>query len=583
MNYIPLSIQQRFLFFTGKGGVGKTSVAAATAITLASEGRNVLLVSTDPASNLDDVLDTALGQQPTPIPAVPWLYGINIDPEQAARDYRDQVVAPYRGILPDSAVAQIEEQLSGACTVEIAAFDEFTKWLADTDENRRFDHIIFDTAPTGHTLRLLQLPKAWEHHIDTSRHGASCLGPLSGLQAKKELYSHAVLELSNADRTALYLVARPDQASLAEAARASGELRELGLLNQHLIINGMLKTDGQDPYAARYASLQHEALQGMPHALQSLPRYEVRLKPMTMTGIHRLRQLLTDTESIDLSLPDYSVDPIGEAGLSPLLQQWKDKKSGVIMTMGKGGVGKTTVAAALAVGLARMGRHVHLSTTDPAAHLTITLGDGLEIDRLTVSRIDPKAETEAYVNAIMAANQHLAPDELELLQEDLNSPCTEEIAVFRAFARTVDQINDGFVVLDTAPTGHTLMLLDAAEAYHREVSRSAGDSPEEVHMLLPRLRNKEETSIIIVTLPDATPVLEAERLQQDLIRASITPSWWVVNQSWQGIPTHDPVLRQRVIHEKEWIQRVKTCSTDMTIVPWQEEAPIGEELLQLIN
>lgn len=582
MKYAPLSIQQRFLFFTGKGGVGKTSVAAATAITLASGGRNVLLVSTDPASNLDDVLETTLGQKPTSIPAVPHLFGINIDPELAAEAYREQVVAPYRGILPNSAVAQIEEQLSGACTVEIAAFDEFTRLLADTDENRKFDHIIFDTAPTGHTLRLLQLPKAWDHHIDTSRHGASCLGPLSGLQAKKELYSHAVLELSSAERTALYLVARPDQASLDEADRASRELKELGLLNQHLIINGVLKTDGRDPFAARYISLQHEALEGMSHALQSLPHYEVYLKPMTMTGIHHLRHLLMDTETAELSVPVHNAFPIEALGLAPLLKQWENKKSGVILTMGKGGVGKTTVAAALAVGLARMGHQVHLSTTDPAAHLTVTLGDDFTIDRLTVSRIDPKAETQAYVDGIMAANQHLSPDELELLLEDLNSPCTEEIAVFRAFARTVDQINDGFVVLDTAPTGHTLMLLDAAEAYHREVNRSTGDIPEEVRLLLPRLRNGEETSVVIVTLPDATPVLEAERLQQDLLRASITPSWWVVNQSWQGIPTHDPILRQRERNETEWIQKVKLVSKEMTIVSWQEEAPRGEALLRLL-
>lgn len=583
MKYEPLSIQQKYLFFTGKGGVGKTSVASATAIHLANEGRKVLLVSTDPASNLDDVLEIPLGQQPTAIPSVPNLFGINIDPEQAAKTYRDQVVEPYRGILPDSAVNQIEEQLSGACTVEIAAFDEFTKLLTDSDENLSFDHIIFDTAPTGHTLRLLQLPKAWDHHMDISSHGTSCLGPLSGLNAKKEMYAHAVNQLSNVGRTALYLVARPDKASLEEANRASIELMDLNISNQHLIVNGVLKTNGQDPFAARYVALQEEAILHMPKKLQLLPRYEVYLKPMTMTGIEHLSRLFIDSDLTEISTPASKEIYTTPSGLSAVLEQFKNKKSGVIMTMGKGGVGKTTIASAIALGLARMGHHVHLSTTDPAAHLTSTLGDSLSIDNLSVGRIDPKAETQAYVDEVMEMNKNLRADELELLQEDLNSPCTEEIAVFRAFARTVDQVTDGFVVLDTAPTGHTLMLLDAAEAYHREVNRSTGEIPDYVRLLLPRLRNPEETSVIIVTLPDATPVLEAERLQQDLLRASITPSWWVINQSWQGVPTQDPVLSQRERNEGEWIRKVQSLSQKMAIVSWQEDAPVGEKLIKLLN
>lgn len=582
--YQPGALQTPFLFFTGKGGVGKTSLASATAIQLAKSGKRVCIISTDPASNLDDVFQISLHAEPTAIPGIEGLFAANLDPEEAARMYREKVVGPYRGVLPDAAIANIEEQLSGACTVEIAAFDEFSKLLASSDIQGKYDHIILDTAPTGHTLRLLQLPKAWTGFLNESQHGASCLGPLSGLGDKKNLYDETVAALADRTRTTIILVARPDHAALAEAARAAYELHELGIQNQQLVLNGMLMEPGEDSTAQLFSQRQQIALNHTPQSLQMLPTSMVPLNAKGLTGVHALEMMFEAQESSVQATEGTSHFNEPEH-LLPLLEQLSAKSRGVIMTMGKGGVGKTTIAAAIAVGLADRGHRVHLTTTDPAAHLDFALGKSFHNQSLTVSHIDPKAVTEQYKQEVIAQNApRLDKEGFALLKEDLSSPCTEEIAVFRAFAEAVGKASNGFIVLDTAPTGHTLLLLDAAEAYHREVLRSTGDVPDHVRHLLPRLRNPEETDVVIVSLPEATPVLEAERLQEDLQRAGIQPSWWVVNQSWQSVPTTHPVLVSRSYAEQPWLARVAENAGRFTIVPWKPTEPVGErQLRQLIR
>jgi len=578
----------RILFFTGKGGVGKTSAACATAIGLADAGRRVLLVSTDPASNLDEVLGVMLTSEPKPVPDAPGLFALNIDPEQAAHDYRERVVAPYRGVLPATAVTSIEEQLSGACTLEIAAFDEFTKLLGDADVTQEFDHVIFDTAPTGHTLRLLELPAAWSSFIETNVGGTSCLGPLAGLQAQQGLYIASHTALRDAAQTTLVLVARPDRPSLTEAERTRDELSQLGIQNVRLILNGVFRaTDTSDAIAVAMEARGLASLETMPGTLHALPRVDVPLLPFGLVGIDALRKMGTSevgpasSEPVDGPAP---ANVFAGDSLDALVEEIAARGKGVVMTMGKGGVGKTTVAARIATQLARRGHTVTLTTTDPAAHVEAAARERLP--NLAVTRIDPELETRRYTDDVLAtAGAGLDAQGRALLEEDLRSPCTEEIAVFRAFAATVAEGEGQFVVIDTAPTGHTLLLLDAAEAYHREVLRKADGSPEAVQRLLPRLRDPAYTQVLLVTLPEATPIHEAMQLERDLARADIAPIAWVVNQSLTPLDVTDPVLCSRRAHEQRHLREVADHAARTVLERWadapgtiESQPPQGRDL-----
>jgi arsenite-transporting ATPase len=579
-----LSNPTRILLFTGKGGVGKTSLACAAAIRLANCGKRVLLVSTDPASNLDEVLQADIGvaQVPVQVPGVANLRAMNIDPEAAARAYRERVAGPYRELLPESAVASIEEQLSGACTVEIAAFDEFTKLVADPETTAGFDHVIFDTAPTGHTLRLLKLPAAWTSFIATNTTGTSCLGPLAGLQTQKALYDASLAALTNPAVTTLVLVSRPDRASLAEADRSRAELAQMGVTNQSLLLNGIFRAqDRSDPAACALEERGKAALEAMPLELAKLNRHDIPLLAYAPLGVENLTAVFgggaagrRDTARGTAEAND------GGVPLSALVDQIEAAGRGVVMTMGKGGVGKTTVASAIAIELAHRGHEVYLSTTDPAAHVSATVGGG--VPNLSVNRIDPAAEVRDYTAAVLAKSAPgLDGQGMALLEEDLRSPCTEEIAVFSAFAQTVAKGEHGFVVLDTAPTGHTILLLDAAEAYHREVSRTQSDLPGSVRELLPRLRDADFTRVLLVTVAEATPVHEAARLQEDLRRAGIEPFAWVVNQTFAGNGFGDPVLRERGERESPYIAEVRNhLSRQMAMVPWHPIEPVGAARLR---
>lgn len=572
----------RFLFFTGKGGVGKTSLSCATGLALAEVGKRVLIVSTDPASNLDEVLGTALGQTPTAITGAPGLFALNIDPEAAANAYRERMVGPYRGVLPDAAIRSMEEQFSGACTVEIAAFDEFSKLLGEPDATAGFDHVLFDTAPTGHTLRLLTLPTAWSEFIESSTGGASCLGPLAGLQQQKALYAATVACLADAQTTTLVLVSRAEAAALREAERTRGELAELGVGNQMLVINGVLDAaDSDDAIAATMSQRAAAALAAMPAALAALPALTIPFLPRGTVGLDALRLMARPERAARhgglvpaAPIPDLPI------GLAALVAEISARGHGVVMTMGKGGVGKTTVAAAIAVALAQQGHKVTLSTTDPAAHVAASL-DG-DIPGLEVTRIDPALEVAQYSAEVLEkAGSVMDAGARAMLEEDLRSPCTEEIAVFRAFARTVDEGRDRFVVLDTAPTGHTILLLDAAQAYHREVSRTQGEMPGAVSELLPRLRDADFTRVLIVTHPEATPVHEAERLQADLARAGIQPWAWIINQSLLASGTRHALLAQRAGYERPFVDRVgQTLAQRWAVIPWLVETPVGARGLQ---
>jgi arsenite-transporting ATPase len=553
----------KYLFFTGKGGVGKTSISCAVAVNLADAGFSVLLVSTDPASNLQDVFETSINEQETIIKDCPNLKVINVDPIQAAQTYRKKVVQPYIGLFPEDVIRNMEEQLSGSCTIEIAAFNEFSRLITDSKIQDTYDYIVFDTAPTGHTLRMLELPSAWTNFINENPNGASCLGQLSGLSEKRKMYQDAVNTLTDSNKTTMILVTRPQKTPVLEAERSSNELSEFGIKNQILIINGLIVSTGDD-ISSKMMKMQKEVLDDLPIILRSLNTYFIPLKSFNITGLEKVRLFFkTEDEVRTLSKEETEQYDTIDTLINDLYQNHKK----VIFTMGKGGVGKTTIASLIANGLVKKGLKVHLTTTDPANHLKY---EACEIDNLTISHIDEKKELKKYQDEVLTkARKTMNKEDTAYIEEDLRSPCTQEIAVFRAFAEVVDKAEHEVVVIDTAPTGHTLLLLDSTQSYSKEISRSNGEIPQSVYNLLPRLRNEKETEVVIVTLPEPTPVFEALRLQTDLKRAGILNKWWIINQSLFVTDVQDKMLVSKAISEKEWIDKVKIISDNqLIIIPW---------------
>ncbi len=559
----------KYLFFTGKGGVGKTSTACAVAMNLADAGKTVLLISTDPASNLQDVFKTELDGKGVPIEGAPGLIVANLDPVEAARQYRESVIGPYKGLLPDSVIANMEEQLSGSCTVEIAAFDQFSNFITDQATEEKFDYIIFDTAPTGHTLRMLQLPSAWSNFISDSTHGASCLGQLAGLESKKSIYKNAVSNLADKNKTTLILVSRPEETPLLEAERSSLELIELGISNQVLIINGVLG-DASDDLSQKIFNKQQKAIENLPQGLRDFKIFLIPLRSYNILGLDRIRDFFHSDDYINVT---ESTKTLTSKQIDALINDIHLTGKKVVFTMGKGGVGKTTIAATIALALSKKGVKVHLTSTDPADHLKYVF-EGAQ--NITLSKIDEKQELLNYQNEVLStARETMNEEDIAYIEEDLRSPCTQEIAVFRAFAEIVDKAENEVVVIDTAPTGHTLLLLDSTQSYHKEVQRTKGATPISVQRLLPRLRDEKQTEVVIVTLPEATPVFEALRLRDDLSRAGIKNKWWVVNQSLSMTATDNKMLNARADAEKQWFEKVREISdNNFVAIPWLQDASV---------
>lgn len=569
----------KYLFFTGKGGVGKTSTACAVAVNLADDGKKIMLVSTDPASNLQDVFGTELNNKGVQIKDVPNLVVANFEPEVAAAEYRESVISPYRGKLPQAVIDNMEEQLSGSCTVEIAAFNEFSSMITDEKASKEFDYIIFDTAPTGHTLRMLQLPSDWNNFINESTHGASCLGQLSGLEDKKEIYKNAVETLADKNKTTLVLVSRPENTPLKEAERASHELREIGVNNQVLIVNGVLQNHDDYLSTAIYEK-QQKALKDMPAKLKNIETFQIPLRPYNITGLENVRSLLKE-DHIKVSSDTLNMTSIPK--LKNVIEDLYNNNKKVIFTMGKGGVGKTTIAATIALGLSKKGKKVHLTTTDPAGHLKFVLDESYGI---SLSNIDEKEELKKYQEEVLSKvrESNASEEDIAYIEEDLRSPCTQEIAVFRAFAEIVNKSENEVVVIDTAPTGHTLLLLESTESYNKEISRSEGEIPQSVIKLLPTLKNENDTEVIVVTLAETTPVYEAMRLKTDLDRANIYSKWWIINSSLYATNTKNNVLKAKASNEIQWINKVNEISEgNFAVVEWKAEEVKDKNLIDLLR
>lgn len=556
----------KFTFLTGKGGVGKTTVSCSLAAQAAARGQRVLLVSTDPASNVGQVFGRAIGSSLTSladlVEGASTFDAIEIDPEVEAERYRESILGPVRAVLPAEVLAATEETLSGSCTVEIASFNRFTDYLTNADVADAYDHVVFDTAPTGHTLRLLSLPGDWSSFISKGAGDASCLGPMSGLEKHRETYQGAVEALADRRKTSLILVARAQESTLAEANRSAAELQDLGISPSVLVVNGVLPAQAAtDQLATSIYERERQLIAGIPlndslREISSLPLVSIELHAAPVMGVEGLLHLgepeerpeaLGDVPQLAANAGEISV------GLDSLIAKLAEGKPKLVLCMGKGGVGKTTVAQQIALGLARSGKPVHLSTTDPANHLDGSLV--AQASGLTVSSIDPEEVTARYRDEVLATKgASLDAEGLAQLEEDLRSPCTEEVAVFRAFSDVVGRAQEEWVVLDTAPTGHTLLLLDATGSYHRELMRQSGRDYSAT--TLQRLQDSDVTRPVLVTLPETTPVLEAQSLARDLERAGITPWAWVVNQSLPATETTSPFLQQRARTQREIIASI---------------------------
>ena len=580
-----------YIFFTGKGGVGKTSLASATAVKLADDGKKVLLICTDPASNLKEVLETNITEKITPVNGLPNLHAVNIDPEMSAEEYRNRVISPLQDILPEWEIKKIREELSGACTTEIAAFDEFSRYVAGDGEEQPYDVIIFDTAPTGHTLRLLELPAAWSNYIESNPDGASCIGPSSALKTSQSRYQKVVERLRDKDATTVYLVTRPDGSALREAERSGLELMEMGLANQLLLINGYFEpVDESDPFAMKMKAMADETLEKMPERLKAMKQVIFPLRPYNLLGIEKLRKVFKPLDKEEIKSNSGSIlteDHESEfPGLEEMVEDIIDHKDhGLVMTMGKGGVGKTTIAAAIAIRLAQKGFPVHLTTTDPAAHLMDHIGNIKLPENLVVDRIDPHAEKNAYIEKVLKQKgDNKTEEELKLLKEDLESPCTEEVAVFQAFSKAIHQAKRKFVVVDTAPTGHTLLLLDTTGSYHRDVLRNTHMDADKLKTPYMYLQDPDYAKLIIVALPETTPITEAAKLQDDLRRSGIEPYAWVANQSMSATVVSDPLLKQRAAAEIPLLEKMDKVHTDrLYAIPWIAEDRVLETMLRENN
>ncbi len=279
----------RHLLFSGKGGVGKTTLASAAALRLARQGKRTLLVTTDPASNLADVFQQDIGPSPVTIKGVPRLAALEIDAVAAARAYRERALAPLRELFPPQILRGVEEQMSGPCTEEIAGFDRFIDCLDRAD----YERVVFDTAPTGHTLRLLELPSAWTEHLDASATGGgqTCLGPVQALAASREQYRRAMAILRSPAECALVLVAQGERTAVEETLRSWSELTRLEIVPQALVVNGLIPPAAADnPFFRARCAMQERQLAELARQVTA-PVWRVPLCDFEIQGLDSLEKV----------------------------------------------------------------------------------------------------------------------------------------------------------------------------------------------------------------------------------------------------------------------------------------------------
>jgi arsenite-transporting ATPase len=577
----------RYTFFSGKGGVGKTTMACATAVRWAEQGLRTLIVTTDPASNLADVFEQKIGHGVVPIAAVPNLFAMEIDGDRATDEYKERALAPLRAAFPPEMVRVMEEQMSGPCTSEVAAFDCFTDVIDGArEQDRRFDALIFDTAPTGHTLRLLELPAEWSRVIAASAQsgGQTCIGPAAAIEASKLKYDRALAVLRSSDLTRFVFVLQPEDTSIKEAQRAMGELRHLGIHSFEIIVNGVIpKEEDRNPLFAARRRMQSGYLDRIGREL-AIPERRVPLLDDEVKGIGRLRviaRVLFDAASVltreviaDLGVP-VAVRGV-RASASAVARVLPDGHSRTLFFAGKGGVGKTTASCVTAVWLARRGLKTLLVTTDPAAHIGDTLGVAVGGDaapipglpKLWAAKVDARAAADAYRARILedARSRGRSEDSIRAMAEELDSPCTEEMAAFDRFLDFAAQSEWQAIVFDTAPTGHTLRLLELPIDWSKQLdvkifatveSTAADDvAKRRFAAVIDMMRDPSRSTFVFVMYPESTPVLEAHRAAQELASLGIHAGLVIANQVLTDEAVTTPFGRSRRAMQEKYLSEI---------------------------
>jgi len=537
----------KFIFFSGKGGVGKTTMACATALHYATEGRKTLIVSTDPASNLSDVFEQEIGHKITPIVGVSNLHAMEIDPDEATKEYKERIIAPFREIMPEDVIASIDEQLSGPCTTEMASFDRFIDFM----ETNEYEIIVFDTAPTGHTIRLLELPVDWSRHIEESAKGSgqTCLGPVQSIQDSKEKYDRATALLKDPTKTTFIFVMRPEELSLYETLRASKELETIGIKSGEIIINGILP---EEVCEIDFFRKKYDSQQKIIKEIEKIdkPKRYMLLRDNEVKGINALKDVAE--ELFTGKRPPYKARMIPASQFASNIESpdidalfLPDNQTKALFFTGKGGVGKTTVSCIVALYTAQKGFKTLLVTTDPAAHI----GEVLDVkigskpvyitENLYAVMVDQEAAFQEYKERVLnEAKGKYSEEMLRAMEEELNSPCTEEMAAFDKFIQFIEGRDYDVIVFDTAPTGHTLRLLDLPFDYAKQVEIMVASAESlqvkeatqnRFRQIIDLLRDKNRTVFSLVLYPESTPIMESYRAMLDLKDAGIETQIVVAN------------------------------------------------------
>ncbi|MDA8087343.1 MAG: TRC40/GET3/ArsA family transport-energizing ATPase [Nitrospiraceae bacterium] len=587
----------RYIFFSGKGGVGKTTMASATAIHYAMEGKKTLIVTTDPASNLADVFEQEIGHKITPIKGVDNLLAMEIEPDEATREYKERIIGPYREVMPGDVIASLEENLSGPCTTEMASFDRFIDFM----ESDEYDVIVFDTAPTGHTIRLLELPVDWSKHIEESAKGTgqTCLGPVQTIQDSKKKYDRAAALLKDHERTNFIFVMRPEELSLYETLRASRELETIGIDSGGIVINGILPEEvcEIDFFRRKYES-QQNVINEAKVAIKK-PARHMLLRDNEVKGIDALKdvahELFNGERDAGIVKSEPQARPFFEIDTPDVQKMWlPERGTKALFFTGKGGVGKTTVSCIASVYASQKGFKTLLVTTDPAAHIgeVLRVKAGSEpvkvTDNLHAVMVDQEAAFRQYKEKVLNdARGKYSDDMIAAMEEELNSPCTEEMAAFDKFIQFIESRDYDLVVFDTAPTGHTLRLLDLPFGYAKQMEMMVcGDEAKKTAQnrfreIINILRDGERTVFSLVLYPESTPILESYRAMRDLKDAGIETQLVVANMILpDGVATNE-FFRNRRAMQMEHLEEIRDrFSLPVMVFPLLEEEPRGLDALR---